>query len=369
MTFIKANRDAILKPLLTVTGIVERRHTMPILANVLISKVGEQISFLASDAEIQIRTSAELSSGSDSIATTVSAFKIRDILKALPEGSDVTIRLDERKASIQAGRSRFSLQTLADSDFPTLAAVETWPVSLTLSQKQLKSLLQSVSYAMAVQDVRYYLNGVLFSTEGATLRTVATDGHRLALCDNRIEGAHMPSQEVILPRKTVLELQRLLSDSDEPVLIDLAERQIRLRFDQIEFVSKLIDGKYPDYQRVIPTTHRNRLHVNREAFLAALSRAGILTSDKLRGVRLTLDAHALRIQSNNAEQEEAFEEVETDYQGETLELGFNITYLQDVVTHLRSEQVRIEFGGAHSSALISVPDHDDFKYVVMPMRI
>ena len=239
MTFIKANRDAILKPLLTVTGIVERRHTMPILANVLISKVGEQISFLASDAEIQIRTSAELSSGSDSIATTVSAFKIRDILKALPEGSDVTIRLDERKASIQAGRSRFSLQTLADTDFPTLAAVETWPVSLTLSQKQLKSLLQSVSYAMAVQDVRYYLNGVLFATEGATLRTVATDGHRLALCDNRIEGAHMPSQEVILPRKTVLELQRLLSDSDEPVLIDLAERQIRLRFDQIEYLSAL----------------------------------------------------------------------------------------------------------------------------------
>jgi DNA polymerase-3 subunit beta len=369
MRFIKANREAILRSLLTVTGIVEKRHTMPILANVLISKDAERISFLASDAEIQIRTTGELGDGPDAAATTVSAYKIRDILKALPENTEVSIKLDERKASIQAGRSRFSLQTLSDADFPTLAAVEHWPVTLSMSQAVLKQLFQMVSYAMAVQDVRYYLNGLLMVTEGDLVRVVATDGHRLACCETRIEGATMPRQEVIIPRKSVMELQRLLGDGNEPVSLDIAERQMRLRFDQIEFVSKLVDGKFPDYQRVIPTTHRNRLHVDREQFAAALARASILTSEKLRGVRMTLDPSGLRIQANNADQEEASEEVETDYQGDQLELGFNITYLQDVLAHLKHERIRMEFGSANSSALISVPDNDSFKYVVMPMRI
>lgn len=369
MKFIKANREAILRSLLIVTGIVEKRHTMPILANVLISKDAERISFLASDAEIQIRTTAELGEGSEAAATTVSAYKIRDILKALPENTEVTIRLDDRKASIQAGRSRFSLQTLSEADFPTLAPVAQWPVTLSLGQSVLKQLFQKVSYAMAVQDVRYYLNGLLLVTEGELVRVVATDGHRLACCETRISGATMPRQEVIIPRKSVIELQRLLADGDEPVSVDIAERQIRFRFEQIEFVSKLVDGKFPDYQRVIPTTHRNRLHVDREQFAAALGRASILTSEKLRGVRMTLAASSLRIQASNADQEEASEEVETDYEGETLELGFNISYLQDVLSHLKDERVRMEFGSANSSALISVPDHESFKYVVMPMRI
>jgi DNA polymerase-3 subunit beta len=222
---------------------------------------------------------------------------------------------------------------------------------------------------MAVQDVRYYLNGILLSTSGDTIRAVATDGHRLAFSEARLDGTAMPKQEVILPRKSVIELQRLLGDSDDPVTVDIAERQIRLRFDQIEFISKLVDGKYPDYQRVIPTTHRNRLHVSREQFAAALSRASILTSEKLRGVRMTIEPESLRIQSSNGEQEEAFEEVESDYQGETLEVGFNITYLQDVLGYIKDEQVRIELGSANSSALISMPGNDHFKYVVMPMRM
>ena len=369
MVFIQAHRDAILKSLMTVTGIVERRHTMPILANVLISKVGTNVSFLASDAEIQIRTTAEIGVGEDSIGTTVSAFKIRDILKALPEDSQVSMRLDDRKATIQAGRSRFSLQTLSDAEFPTLAAVDDWPVSLTLSQQQLKHLFQSVSYAMAVQDVRYYLNGLLLETEEGIIRAVATDAHRLACCEVRIEGASLPRFEVVMPRKSIIELQRLLSDSDEPVTIDISARQIRLRFNQIEFISKLVDGKFPDYGRVIPTTHRNRIHIDRGAFAAALSRASILTSEKLRGVRMTVEPSSLRIQSTNGEQEEAFEEVETDYDGETFEVGFNINYLQDVLGYLKSDRVRIELGSANSSALITVPDQNDFKYVVMPMRM
>lgn len=369
MVFIQAHRDAILKSLMTVTGIVERRHTMPILANVLISKLGPSVSFLASDAEIQIRTTAEIGVGEDSVGTTVSAFKIRDILKALPEDSQVSVRLDDRKATIQAGRSRFSLQTLSDAEFPTLAQVDDWPVSLTLTQQQLRHLFQNVSYAMAVQDVRYYLNGLLLETEGNIIRAVATDAHRLACCEVRIEGSALPRLEVVMPRKSIIELQRLLADNDEPVTIDISERQIRMRFNQIEFISKLVDGKYPDYNRVIPTTHRNRLHVDRIAFASALSRASILTSEKLRGVRMTVEPSSLRIQSNNGEQEEAFEEVETDYEGETLEVGFNINYLQDVLANLKSEQVRIDLGSANSSALITVPGQEDFRYVVMPMRM
>ena len=369
MVFIQANREAILKSLMTVTGIVENRHTMPILANVLISKVGEEVSFLASDADIQIRTTASIGVGEESVGTTVSALKIREILKALPEDSKVSMRIDDRKATISACRSRFSLQTLSDADFPTLAAVEDWPVSLTVTQQQLRQLFQSVSYAMAIKDVRFYLNGLLLQTDGETLRSVATDAHRLACSEIRIPEARLPSLEVVLPRKSVIELQRLLSDTDDPVSIDISARQIRLRFNDIEFISKLVDGKYPDYGRVIPTHHRNRLHIDREALAAALSRASILTSEKLRGVRMTVEPSSLRIQSTNGEQEEAYEEVETDYEGETFEVGFNINYLQDVLAYLKSETIRIELGSANSSALITVPERDDFKYVVMPMRM
>jgi DNA polymerase-3 subunit beta len=369
MVFIQANREAILKSLMTVTGVVESRHTMPILANVLITKVGQEVSFLASDAEIQIRTTAPIGVGEDSVGTTVSAFKIRDILKALPEDAQVTMRLDDRKATISAGRSRFSLQTLSDAEFPTLAAVEEWPVSITIAQQQLRHLFQSVSYAMAVKDVRFYLNGLLLQTDGETLRSVATDAHRLACSEVRIPEASLPNFEVVLPRKSVIELQRLLADSNDPVTIDISARQIRLRFNEIEFISKLVDGKYPDYGRVIPTNHRNRLHIDREAFAAALSRASILTSEKLRGVRMTVEPSSLRIQSNNGEQEEAFEEVETDYEGEAFEVGFNINYLQDVLAYLKSETIRVDLGSANSSALITVPERNDFKYVVMPMRM
>ncbi len=369
MQFIQANRDAILKPLQTVAGIVEKRHTLPILANILMSKEAEKVSFLASDVEIQIRTTAELGRGEDKAATTVSARKLIDILRALPDNSDVSIKVDDKRATIVAGRSRYSLQTMSVDDFPTVTVNQDWPASLTLPQKQLRHLLQMVHFAMAVQDVRYYLNGLLLVTDREAVRVVATDGHRLAFCQTRIEGGDLPHREVIIPRKTVLELQRLLADSDEPVAIDVADNQVRLRFGEVEFISKLVEGKFPDYQRVIPTTHTRRVRLSREELASALSRASILTSDKFRGVRLTLEPGSLRIQTNNAEQEEAQEEVETDYQGDRLEIGFNVSYLQDVLANLKTEQIQIDFGDANTSALITVPDDERFKYVVMPMRI
>jgi DNA polymerase-3 subunit beta len=369
MLFMRADRDAILKPLQTVAGIVERRHTLPILANVLLRKRGPAVAFLASDVEIQVQTTAELSAGDDEAATTVSAKKLIDILRALPEGSEVSLKLDDKRASVQAGKSRFSLQTLAADEFPTVAVNEQFGASFTLAQKQLKHLFHMVHFAMAQQDIRYYLNGLLLVTDADHVRVVATDGHRLAYCHALIEGATLEQQQVIIPRKTVLELQRLLGDSDEPVEIDVASNQVRFRFGAVELVSKLIEGKFPDYQRVVPSGYTKTMRANRETLASSLARASILTSDKFRGVRLSLAPESLRIQTSNAEQEEAVEEIEVDYAAEPLEIGFNVNYLQDVLGNLKTEQIEIAFGGPGTSALFTIPEQGDFKYVVMPMRI
>ncbi len=369
MQFIKASRDSILKPLSTVAGIVERRHTLPILANVLLRKEGDLVSFLATDVEIQIQTTASIGSGSEANATTLSARKLIDILKALPEGPEVSISVSNKKATIQAGKSRFQLQTLGAEEFPTVAINDQFSASFSLPQKQLKHLFQMVHFAMAQQDIRYYLNGLLLVTDGHAVRVVATDGHRLAFCQTELDGDKMPRNEVIIPRKTVLELQRLLSDTGDAVLIDVASNQVRFRFSEVEMVSKLVEGKFPDYQRVVPTGYKKRLVLARDVLAASLARASILTSDKFRGVRLSLAPGLLRIQTSNAEQEEAIEELEVDYADEALEIGFNVSYLQDVLGNLKTEQIQIELGDANTSALLTVPGDESFKYVVMPMRI
>jgi DNA polymerase-3 subunit beta len=369
MQFIQATRDAILKPLQTVAGIVEKRHTLPILANVLLTKDGEKVRFLATDVEIQIETAASLGPGKTEAATTVSARKLLDILRALPEGIEVGIGLTGKKVSIQAGRSRYALQALGAEDFPTVSVNTAFVASFSLPQKQLKALFHMVHFAMAQQDIRYYLNGLLLVTDADKVKVVATDGHRLAYSEATIEGASMARHEVIIPRKTVLELQRLLSDSDDAVQIDVASNQIRLQFGDVTLVSKLVEGKFPDYQRVIPQGYKKRIVIERDVLGSTLGRASILTSDKFKGVRLSLAPSVLKIQTNNAEQEEANEELEIDYDGEALEIGFNVSYLQDVLSNLKTEQVQVELGDANSSALISVPGDSSFKYVVMPMRI
>ncbi len=367
MMMIKATRDAILRPLQTVAGIVERRHTLPILANVLVRKQGEDVSFLATDIEIQVRTAASLGTGKDDAAITVNARKLIDILRSLPD-VEVGISLASKKLTVAAGKSRFALQTLGPEEFPTLAANDAVTASLTMPQKQLRHLFAMVHFAMAQQDIRYYLNGLLFVVDGKQARVVATDGHRLAYCASGID-AELGRQEVIIPRKTVTELQRLLADSDEPVSIDIAQNQIRFRFGEVELLSKLVEGKFPDYQRVIPQGYRKAIVLDRETWGGTLSRASILTSEKFKGVRFTLTPGTLKVQTTNAEQEEAIEELDVDYSGDPLDIGFNVTYLLDVLGNLKTEQVRVEFGDANSSALISVPGDDGFKYVVMPMRI
>ncbi len=369
MQFIRASKDSILKPLQTVAGIVERRHTLPILANVLLRKDAENVSFLASDVEIQIQTTSTLGPGNDSGATTLSAKKLLDILRALPDAADVTLTVANKKATLTAGKSRFALQTLGAEEFPTVTLATEFKASFTLAQKQLKHLFYMVHFAMAQQDIRYYLNGLLLVTDGALVRVVATDGHRLAYCQAKVDGASMEKNEVIIPRKTVLELQRLMSDTDEPVNIDVAANQVRFRFGEVEMISKLVEGKFPDYQRVIPTGYQKQVILDRETFASSLSRVSILTSEKFKGVRLSISSSAMKIQTNNSEQEEAVEELEIDYDGETLELGFNVGYLQDLLNNLKTEKISIEFGESNTSALLTIPGDDSFRYVVMPMRI
>jgi DNA polymerase III subunit beta len=369
MQLLKASRDAVLKPLQVVTGIIERRHTLPILSNVMITKSGEEVAFTGTDIEIQIRTAASLSQGQESLGTTVSARKLLDILKTLPESAEVQISQTAKKMSIAAGRSRFTLQTLEPGDFPTMAEAAQYTAGLDISQKTLKRLLSMVHFAMAQQDIRYYLNGVLLVVDGPQIAVVATDGHRLAYCSAEDANRNLSRQEVIIPRKTVLELSRLLGDTDDTVEIALAGNQAKFSFQNIELWTKLVEGKFPDYQRVIPKGYQHGITLSREVLTQSLQRTATLTSDKFRGVRFGLDAHALTVQVNNTEQEEASDEIECEFSGTPMTIGFNISYLLDVLANLKTDQVRLEFGDAHSSALLTVPGDEGFKYVVMPMRI
>ena len=369
MKLIETDRDTLLKPLQTVTGIVERRHTLPILSNVLIERKQEKISFIATDLEIQITTSVEDANPvNEERAVTVPAKKLQDILRALPDKVQVMLETGENRLHAKAGKSRFNLQTLPVADFPKFPESTEPQAKITVQQKELKHILSMVQYAMAQQDIRYYLNGLLLLMEDNHLKVVATDGHRLAFALMLLE-APQEKKEVILPRKVVLELARLLNDTDEPVTVELLQNQVRFTFSNVILVSKVVDGKFPDYNRVIPEGYQKQFDINRVLLLQTLQRASILSNEKFRGVRLILTSGNLRIVCNNSEQEEAQEELELQYEGEALDIGFNITYLLDVLNHLNCETVRCAFGDANSSALISIPGNEDFKYVVMPMRI
>jgi DNA polymerase-3 subunit beta len=364
---VKTERDTLLRPLQIVSGIVERRHTLPILANILIRKDGEKVSFLSTDIEVQITTHANVGSGGDVAATTVAARKLLDILRALPEG-DVSLSLTNKRMTVQCGKSRFGLQTLSAEEFPTVAQAEHYNAKVTLPQKTLKHLFNMVHFAMAQQDIRYYLNGMLLVVDGKNVIAVATDGHRLAFCQVETD-QDFARQEVIIPRKTIMELQRLLEDTDAPVDVEIANNQVKLTFADIELISKLVEGKFPDYTRVVPKGYKNNFTIDRATLQHALQRAAIMTSDKFKGVRCIIAPGSLKISSTNADQEEAVEELEIDYGGDTVDIGFNVTYLLDVLNNLKGDNVNVALGDANSSALITVPENPDFKYVVMPMRI
>lgn len=364
----KTEKETLLKPLQIVIGIVERKQTLPILSNVLIEKEPGRVRFTATDLEIQITTTIETKVGGNEISSiTVGGKKLQEILRILPDQSKISIETKENKAMIKANKSRFSLQTLPPQDFPKLNSNLAEANKITLEQSTLKKLLLSVQYAMAQQDVRYYLNGVLLIIEGNNLKVVATDGHRLAFNAGIINGNH-EKQEIIMPRKAVTELCKLLGDTNESVEIEFTTQQVKVSFSGINLISKVIDGKFPDYERVIPK-YSNHLSMNRMLVQQALQRAAILSNEKFRGVRFVLTEKNLSIISSNSEHEEAQEEIETDYHGEAIDIGFNVNYLMDGLNNISSEAAIFSFGDPNSSILITTAENQEFRYVVMPMRI
>jgi DNA polymerase III subunit beta len=368
MIVLKVTQDKVLSVLQSVAGIVERRHTLPILANVLLRKTGMSLQITTSDLEIQIRTTAELGGDTGNFTTTIGARKLIDILRTMPADQTVSLESNQNKVILKGGKSKFTLQTMQAEDFPLVQESASFGPVFSVPQKTMKDLLNQVAFAMAVHDIRYYLNGILFVAEGTQLSLVATDGHRLAFASATLD-VEVPKQEVILPRKTVIELQRLLSDTAGAIEMQFANNQAKFSFDGMEFVTKLVEGKFPDYNRVIPKNHKNSITLGRSALLATLQRTAILTSDKFKGVRFNIDPGTLRVASNNAEQEEAVDELDIDYAGDSIEIGFNVTYLIDALTNMSQDMVTLELSDGNSSALFTIPDNATFKYVVMPMRI
>ena len=368
MIVLKASQENIVAALQSVVGIVERRHTLPILANVMIQKTPQSVQLTSSDLEIQIRTEADLGGDNANFTTTVGARKLMDILRSMPSDQTVSLESQQNKLILKSGKSRFTLQTLPAEDFPLVQESPSFGPMFSIPQKTLKELLHQVSFAMAVHDIRYYLNGILFVAEGKQLSLVATDGHRLAYTSATLE-VEVPKQEVILPRKTVLELLRLLSDKEGMIDMQFANNQAKFKFEGKEFVTKLVEGKFPDYNRVIPKNHKNAVTLGRVTLLNTLQRTAILTSDKFKGVRINLDTGLLRVAASNAEQEEAVDELEIDYNGDSIEIGFNVTYLIDVLTNMSQDMVRMDLADSNSSVLVTMAENPNFKYVVMPMRI
>ncbi|WP_070884859.1 DNA polymerase III subunit beta [Pseudomonas sp. D1-3] len=361
-------REALLKPLQLVAGVVERRQTLPVLSNVLLVVEGQQLSLTGTDLEVELVGRVALEDAAEPGEITVPARKLMDICKSLPADALIDIRVDEQKLLVKAGRSRFTLSTLPANDFPT---VEEGPGSLTFSlvQSKLRRLIERTSFAMAQQDVRYYLNGMLLEVQTGILRAVATDGHRLAMCSMEATIQQDGKHQVIVPRKGILELARLLTEQDGEVSIVLGQHHIRATTGEFTFTSKLVDGKFPDYERVLPRGGDKLVVADRQGLREAFSRTAILSNEKYRGIRLQLAAGLLKIQANNPEQEEAEEEIAVDYNGSALEIGFNVSYLLDVLGVMTTEQVRLILSDSNSSALVQEADNDDSAYVVMPMRL
>ena len=364
---IKINREILLKPLTSVTGIVERRHTLPILSNLLLEAKNNNIQLTATDLEMQISLNIE-SKFAGELSTTISAKKLLDICRALPEAVDIDMVSNDSRITVKAGKSRFNLQTLPAADYPVMTKAAGNSTHIQISQIALKNLLKQVEFAMAQQDIRYYLNGLLLEVNENKLNIVGTDGHRLSFTSTTLSKSYEKT-DVILPRKTVIELIKLLNDSDEEVNIDFNAGQVNFTFSDIQLISKVIDGKFPDYHRVIPVGHQNTFSVNRLAVLTAMQRASILSNEKYRGIRMVISNNNLKLISTNTEQEEAEEELEIDYAKDGLDIGFNVTYLIDVLNNVSDETINFSFADANSSCLITIPNDDNYKYVVMPMRI
>jgi DNA polymerase-3 subunit beta len=363
---IITNRETLLKPLQIVGGVVERRQTLPILANILINAENGRLTVTATDLEVELRTAVDVET-SDEADFTLPARKLIDICRALPEEAKLDIDIEGERAVIKTGRSRFTLGVLPAQDYPNMEPTSTVH-TFSIGEGKLKGLIEKTHFAMAQQDVRYYLNGMLLEQEGETLRTVATDGHRLALSEEKLE-SEKQSFQVILPRKAVLELGRMLTDGDQQLEVQVGTNHIRITIGDTVFTSKLIDGKFPDYQKVIPKDTDKEVVVDRELMKQALQRTSILSNEKYRGIRFNFKSGVLGLLAHNPEQEEAEEELEISYEGDEVAIGFNVGYLIEVFTVMTTKEVQMSLRDENSSCLIEAVGEGNSRYVVMPMRL
>ncbi|MBT8113265.1 MAG: DNA polymerase III subunit beta [Gammaproteobacteria bacterium] len=364
---LSITREVLLKPLQQIIGAVERRQTMPALSNLLIRGGDQNLSITATDLEVELVASLDMEI-EDYGATTIPARKLLDICRSLPDQAKIAINSSNEKIKVSSGRSRFTLATLPADDFPTIDDLEL-DQNVLIKEGEFKALIEKTAFAMAQQDVRYYLNGLLLELDAGQIRTVATDGHRLALSQldhkSDIEG----SRQIILPRKGVQELLRLLSNEENEITVSIGKNHLRVNLANLQFTSKLIDGRFPEYQRVLPEESDNRAKIDKVSLKQALARASILSNEKYKGIRLILDNNIMVIQAHNPEHEEAEDEIEIEYTGERLEVGFNVVYLLDVLNAIESDKVEVIIQDANSSALIVSPESQASRYVVMPMRL
>ena len=363
---LTAAREDLLAPLQSVIGVVERRQTMPVLANVLVAARENRLSVTGTDLEVELVATCTVSV-QQAGDITVPGRKLLDIFRSLPEKVSVTLSTEGERVSVRAGRSRFTLSSLPASEFPLVEEINAQQ-TLTMPQGEFRRLIDKTHFSMAQQDVRYYLNGLLLETDGKALRAVATDGHRLALCETELSGKARTSQQVIVPRKGVLELQRILG-TENNIELAVGTNHVRAQIGEIRFTSKLIDGRFPEYARVIPASPPKTVEADRESLRQALQRTAILSNEKYRGIRLTARPDLLTLQAHNPEQEEAEDQVEVSYKGEEVEIGFNVNYLLDALSAIEGDKVEIGLTDSNSSCLIHAPGVTHTRYVVMPMRL
>ncbi len=363
----RVSRETLLKPLQVAGGVVERRQTLPILSNILLQVSGDTLTMTGTDLEVELMATARIGDAEPG-EITVPARKLIDICRSLPEGAEIDVKVDEGKALVRSGRSRFTLATLPANDFPATDGVS-GGIEFSLSQAQLKALIERTQFCMANQDVRYYLNGMLLEIDRDVVRAVATDGHRLAYSELAAEVGVSVKHQVIVPRKGVGELGRLLGDKDDAVEVRMNTNHIRIGFDGMVMTSKLIDGRFPDYERVIPRQASKQVVAEREPLRQALARASILSNEKYRGVRIELSEGRLRALVSNPEQEEAEEEVEVEYQGDMFEIGFNVGYVLEALNAVKEDKVQLGLTDANSSCLLHGVEDSATRYVIMPMRL
>lgn len=364
---IEVGREELLKPLGHVTAVVERRQTLPILSNVLLRAAGETLELTGTDLEIEVIATLGVRGANDG-AVTVPARKLYDICRALPTEAELAIRKDGERLTVQSGRSRFSLATLEPADFPSVD-VGTWALELRIPQAVLKRVLERTQFCMAHQDVRYYLNGLLLELAERRLRAVATDGHRMGLSEVELDPGSKEEKQVIVPRKGVLELSRFLGPTDDPVTVQLSSNHIRVSVVGLTLTSKLIDGRFPDYKQVLPNSYRRVVRADRVALREALSRVAILANEKYRGVRMTVRPGSLLLTAHNPEQEEAQEELAVSYDGDEVEVGFNVNYVAEALAGLESDEVQLGINDPNTSCALESPGDNTTRYVVMPMRL